>query len=166
MTCSPSSIKWSDVCTSRVHERLVRQSVASTCTLGRPRVTSDAPAVVALKTQSGERVTKPTADAVQIVKAKSTQGNQDKVSIIIEKLVTDYAKSTSANHRKVGVPPVCGTHRLQASATYPAVHFGQLLLGPAMRPAPRCILHEVGTGVPTAHACLHQQGCATRHRTL
>jgi hypothetical protein len=43
---------------------------------------------------------------VQIVKQKSSQGSQEKVSIIIEKLVQDYAKSTSANHRKVTINPL------------------------------------------------------------
>lgn len=43
---------------------------------------------------------------MQIVKQKSSQGSQEKVNIIIEKLVQDYAKSTSANHRKV---PISGT---------------------------------------------------------
>jgi hypothetical protein len=38
---------------------------------------------------------------LQIVKQKSAQGHQEKVGVIIEKLVQDYAKSTSANHRKV-----------------------------------------------------------------
>jgi Vacuolar 14 Fab1-binding region len=37
---------------------------------------------------------------VQVVKQKSSQGAQDKVGSIIEKLVQDYAKSSSANHRK------------------------------------------------------------------
>lgn len=58
---------------------------------------------------------------VQIVKQKSSQGAQDKVGTIIEKLVHDYAKSSSANHRKVRAP-AAQNHHPRVTHTQPLQH--------------------------------------------